>query len=82
MQLKKLPGELIFLSKQNKYFYIYLKIRCCGGTGTIVSIHNALYAGIINRIGTPEQKMKFLPDFITKGIVGCFALSEPGNKLD
>lgn len=56
--------------------------RCCGGTGSIVSIHNALYAGIINKVGTPEQKLQFLPDFISKGIVGCFALSEPGNGSD
>lgn len=56
-----------------------LKIRCCGGTSTIVSIHNALYASIINKLGTPEQKLKFLPDFIKSGIVGCFALSEPGK---
>lgn len=55
-------------------------IRCCGGTGTIVSIHNALYAGIMNKIGTPDQKSKFLPNFIKNGIVGCFALSEPGNE--
>lgn len=54
-------------------------IRCCGGTGSIVSIHNALYAGVLNKVGTPEQKSQFLPNFISKGIVGCFALSEPGN---
>ncbi|VVC26513.1 Hypothetical protein CINCED_3A025222 [Cinara cedri] len=55
--------------------------RCCGGTGTIVSIHNALYAGIINKIGTPEQKMKFLPES-NNGIVGCFALSESSSGSD
>lgn len=59
-------------------FYYYFN-RCCGGTGTILSIHNALYASIINKIGTHEQKIKFLPDFIKNGVVGCFALSEPGN---
>lgn len=62
-------------------FNIFKKIRGCGGTGTIVSIHNALYAGLINKIGTNEQKIKFLPDFIKNGIVGCFALSEPGNNI-
>lgn len=56
--------------------------RCCGGTGSIVSIHNALYAGILNKVGTPEQKSQFLPDFINRGIVGCFALSEPGSGSD
>lgn len=62
-------------------FNYVLKIRCCGGTGTIVSIHNALYAGLLNKIGSGEQKMKFLPNFIQNGVVGCFALSEPGNHF-
>lgn len=35
----------------------------------------------MNKIGTPDQKTKFLPNFIKNGIVGCFALSEPGNDL-
>lgn len=70
-----------FITVTTYLFINILKIRCCGGTGTIVSIHNALYAGIINKIGTHEQKLKFLPDFIKSGIVGCFALSEPGKNL-
>lgn len=57
------------------------KTRCCGGTGSIISIHNALYAAIINKIGSDEQKAKFLPDFVYSDIVGCFALSEPGNNF-
>lgn len=68
-------------SKQNINLLIFFSIRCCGGTGTIVSIHNALYAGLINQIGTLEQKMKYLPEFINSGMVGCFALSEPGNNF-
>lgn len=55
------------------------KTRCCGGTGSIISIHNALYAGIINKTGSDEQKTTFLPDFVSSDILGCFALSEPGN---
>lgn len=65
----------------NNLFRYCLFNRCCGGTGTIVSIHNALYASLINQIGTPEQKMKFLPNFVKNGNVGCFSLSEPGNNL-
>ncbi|XP_050423983.1 short-chain specific acyl-CoA dehydrogenase, mitochondrial-like isoform X2 [Adelges cooleyi] len=56
--------------------------KCCGGTASIVSIHNALYADIINRIGTPQQKEVFLPNFVNGNNVGCFALSEPGSGSD
>ncbi|KAL1497402.1 hypothetical protein ABEB36_008379 [Hypothenemus hampei] len=49
--------------------------RGCGGTGAIISIHNALYASLVDTFGTDEQKEKFLAPF-TCGNIGCFALSE------
>lgn len=52
----------------------------CGGTGAIVSIHNALYVNLLNTFGTDEQKTKFLAPF-TCGELGCFALSEPGLDI-
>lgn len=52
--------------------------RGCASTGMIVSIHNYLYANLINEKGTAEQKDKFLREF-TKGAIGAFALSEPGE---
>ena len=52
--------------------------RGCASTGMLLSIHNFLYANLVNEKGTPEQKEQFLRDF-TKGSIGCFALSEPGN---
>lgn len=52
--------------------------RGCASTGMILSIHNFLYANLVNERGTPEQKEMFLKDF-TKGAIGCFALSEPGE---
>ncbi|CAH1996036.1 unnamed protein product [Acanthoscelides obtectus] len=55
--------------------------RACGGTGTIVSVHNCLYVGLLDRCGTPEQKEKFLRPF-TSGTLGCFALSEPDAGSD
>ncbi|KAJ0177418.1 hypothetical protein K1T71_007427 [Dendrolimus kikuchii] len=55
--------------------------RGCASTGMIVSIHNFLYANLVNEKGTPEQKELFLRDF-TKGAIGCFALSEPGAGTD
>lgn len=55
--------------------------RGCASTGMIVSIHNFLYANLVNEKGTPEQKELFLKDY-TKGSLGCFALSEPGAGTD
>ncbi|CAH2106088.1 unnamed protein product [Euphydryas editha] len=55
--------------------------RGCASTGMAVSIHNFLYANLVNEKGTPEQKERFLTDF-TKGSIGCFALSEPDAGSD
>lgn len=54
--------------------------RGCASTGMVVSIHNFLYANLVNEKGTPEQKERFLGDY-TKGSIGCFALSEPGELI-
>lgn len=55
--------------------------RGCASTGMILSIHNFLYANLVNERGTDEQKELFLKNF-TKGSIGCFALSEPGAGTD
>ncbi|KAK9888124.1 hypothetical protein WA026_000396 [Henosepilachna vigintioctopunctata] len=55
--------------------------RGCGGTATIVSVHNCLFVNLIDRCGTDDQKEKFLRPF-TSGTLGCFALSEPGAGSD
>lgn len=49
--------------------------RCCASTGIIVSIHNCLYAELVQRNGTHSQKEEFLRPF-TSGNIGVFALSE------
>nr|CAD7198923.1 unnamed protein product [Timema douglasi] len=49
----------------------------CGGTGTIMSVHNALYVNVIDKFGTKQQKEKFLPGYTDGTFIGCFALSEP-----
>ncbi|XP_075238186.1 short-chain specific acyl-CoA dehydrogenase, mitochondrial-like [Lycorma delicatula] len=56
--------------------------RGCGGTGTIVSVHNTLYVGLIDKMGTKKQKENFLPSFTNGTAVGAFALSEPGSGSD
>lgn len=55
--------------------------RGCGATGAIVSIHNCLYADLLSRLGTDEQKSKFLKPFVDGNKIGAFALSESGLKL-
>ncbi|KAM3959219.1 LOW QUALITY PROTEIN: short-chain specific acyl-CoA dehydrogenase, mitochondrial [Aphomia sociella] len=55
--------------------------RGCASTGMIVSIHNFLYANLVNERGTEEQKEIFLRKF-ARGSIGCFSLSEPGAGSD
>ncbi|XP_063362290.1 short-chain specific acyl-CoA dehydrogenase, mitochondrial-like [Cydia amplana] len=55
--------------------------RGCASTGMILSIHNFLYANLVNERGTEEQKQLFLKDY-TAGSIGCFALSEPDAGSD
>ncbi|XP_066250524.1 short-chain specific acyl-CoA dehydrogenase, mitochondrial-like [Euwallacea similis] len=55
--------------------------KACGGTGAIVSIHNALYVNLLNTFGTEKQKEEFLTPF-TCGNIGCFALSEADAGSD
>jgi hypothetical protein len=77
-------NKLIFLN-YILYIYIYIIYICClifrgcGGTGTIVSVHNTLYANVLDQIGTKEQKDKFLVGFADGTHVGCFGISEPGK---
>lgn len=52
--------------------------RGCASTGIIVSIHNCLYADLIQNYGTAEQIQEFLVPY-TSGRIGIFALSEHGN---
>jgi len=54
--------------------------RGCASVGAIVSIHNCLYANLISRIGSTEQKEKWLREYTTGKKIGAFALSETGNQ--
>src|SRR5215470_8270833 len=51
--------------------------RCCASTGVILSVQNSLYCDPIHRIGTDEQKKKFLLPFTRGEKIGCYALTEP-----
>lgn len=52
--------------------------RRCASTGIIVSIHNCLYAELVQTFGTEQQIHEFLVP-LTKGNIGVFALSEQGT---
>jgi butyryl-CoA dehydrogenase len=51
--------------------------RCCASTGVILSVQNSLFCDPIHRLGTPEQKKKFLLPFARGEKIGCYALTEP-----
>lgn len=52
--------------------------RACASTGIIISIHNCLYAQLLQRCGTDEQREQYLRPFVCADNVqiGAFALSE------
>ena len=51
--------------------------RCCASTGVILSVQNSLYGDPIHRLGTAEQKKKFLEPYARGEKIGCYALTEP-----
>jgi alkylation response protein AidB-like acyl-CoA dehydrogenase len=51
--------------------------RVCASTGVILSVQNSLYCDPIHRLGTPEQKKKFLAPYACGEKIGCYALTEP-----
>ncbi|XP_050077851.1 short-chain specific acyl-CoA dehydrogenase, mitochondrial-like [Anopheles maculipalpis] len=55
--------------------------RGCGSTGSIVSIHNCLYANLLHRLGTDEQQERFFNKY-DKQTIGAFALSEADAGSD
>uniref|UniRef100_A0A2M3ZHR9 Short-chain specific acyl-CoA dehydrogenase, mitochondrial n=1 Tax=Anopheles braziliensis TaxID=58242 RepID=A0A2M3ZHR9_9DIPT len=55
--------------------------RGCGSTGSIVSIHNCLYANLLDRLGTDDQRNRFFKKY-PSDTIGAFALSEAGAGSD
>lgn len=54
--------------------------RGCSATGAVVSIHNSLFANLLDRKGTDGQKKAFLAPMIQDYSLGAFALSEFSKK--
>ena len=55
--------------------------RACASTGAIVMAHNSLACASIIDFGTEGQKERYLPR-MSRGSIGCFALSEPESGSD
>lgn len=53
----------------------------CASTGALVSIHNCLYANLIQRKGTAKQIERLLLPVVASGSIGVFGLSEAGLIL-
>ncbi len=51
--------------------------RVCASTSVVLSVQNSLYCDPIHRVGTEEQKKKFLLPYARGEKIGCYALTEP-----
>jgi alkylation response protein AidB-like acyl-CoA dehydrogenase len=49
---------------------------------SIVSVHLGLVGGVIARMGTEEQKSRWLPKMATGEVLACFGLTEPDHGSD
>jgi glutaryl-CoA dehydrogenase len=49
---------------------------------TVVGVHNELVVGLIDALGSPEQRRDLLPRLATMDLLGAFALTEPDHGSD
>jgi len=56
--------------------------RKCASTGVITSVHNSLVSYPIMKLGTDEQKKKYLPTLAKGEQIGAFAGTEPNAGSD
>lgn len=54
----------------------------CASTAVIMSVHNSICCGSIERFGSEEQKQKFLVPMAAGHLIGAFALTEPEAGSD
>ncbi len=54
----------------------------CASTAVIMSVHNSICCGSIEKFGTEEQKKEFLMPMTEGKIIGAFALTEPEAGSD
>jgi butyryl-CoA dehydrogenase len=56
--------------------------RVCASHAVIMSVNNSLFCDPVLKIGTEEQKERFLAPFAAGNKLGCFALTEPEAGSD
>ncbi len=54
----------------------------CASTGVIMSVNNSLVCAPLKKFANDQQKKKYLTPLAKGDMLGCFALSEPGNGSD
>jgi len=54
----------------------------CASTAVIMSVHDSICCGSLERFGTEEQKQEFLVPMAGGDIIGAFALTEPEAGSD
>lgn len=54
----------------------------CASTAVIMSVHNSICCGSIERFGSEEQKQQFLVPMASGQLIGAFALTEPEAGSD
>ncbi len=54
----------------------------CASTAVIMSVHNSICCGSIERFGSKEQKQQFLVPMAAGQLIGAFALTEPEAGSD
>ncbi|WKD57987.1 Acyl-CoA dehydrogenase [Corynebacterium capitovis DSM 44611] len=77
-------GE-IELSATSRLFrgLVYAEVtRVDVSLSALVGIHNELIVGVIDKLGSAEQKQRWLPGLRTFRHIGCFALTEPEHGSD
>ena len=56
--------------------------RCDGSVNTVFGVHSGLAMGSIAKLGSPEQKVRWLPAMARLEKIGAFALTEPDHGSD
>lgn len=56
--------------------------KACASTRTFLTVHTSLFGQTLMKLGSEEQKEKYLYDVASGKKLGCFALSEPNVGSD
>ncbi len=56
--------------------------KACASTGVIMSVHDSICCGSLERFGSDEQKEEFLRPMAEGEMIGAFALTEPEAGSD